>query len=118
MAATNGRYAVLRATRALTDPRSIAFAECLRAQRRARKLTVNACARWVGMDQTFLSRLELAQRMPGRQVLERLVTVFDLSPAESDRWYWLAGFTPPSLEKLEEWPTWLTAACQAMAKEE
>lgn len=91
------------------------FGQMLRELRNRNEISVAKLAQRVGLDHTYLSRLELGARMPGRLVLEAIVQNLILTKEEIDTLYYLAGYIPPSLEHLGEWPKWMTKLCRSMA---
>jgi len=77
------------------------FAELLRVARRRAGLSQSALARAVGIDASYLNRLERAEREPPRRsTVEALAGALGLGPDEADRLLVAAGRLPSALEKL------------------
>jgi len=77
------------------------FAELLRAARGRAGLSQSALARAVGIDASYLNRLERAEREPPRRpVVEALAGALGLGPEEADQLLVVAGYLPRALARL------------------
>jgi transcriptional regulator with XRE-family HTH domain len=93
-------------------PGHCGFADLLARFRAARGISQNALALRVGVDASYLNRVERAERdAPKREIVERLARALDLSNADADRLLVAAGHLPRSLAELTPLdPTiWLVA---------
>jgi transcriptional regulator with XRE-family HTH domain len=99
------------------DEHAQQFGPFLKELRRRRSDNRAGFARQIGIDPSYFFRLEDGGRMPGRSVLEALELALRLSPVERDQFYALAGYLPPSLERLGVWPAWMTTLCESLARE-
>lgn len=72
------------------------FGTVLRQARQVNGLGRNELAHAAGIDPSFITRLENAERMPGRRVVERLALILEapLDPAFREQLFWAAGYLP------------------------
>ncbi len=77
------------------------FAGTLRRFRTRAGLSQNALAKVVGINASYINRLESGEReAPTREVAQALARALSLSTEEVDRLLFSAGHVPPSLQKL------------------
>jgi transcriptional regulator with XRE-family HTH domain len=80
---------------------SYPFAELLQRYRLAAGLTQHALARAAGIDPTYVSRLERADRAPPRrEVVDGLAAALGLEPRDRERLALAAGYAPVWLAAL------------------
>lgn len=73
------------------------FGEQLRSLRRARRLTQRKLATEIGLDFTYLSKLENGAERPGEETVRRLAAYFEV---DAEELLALAGKIPPDLGDL------------------
>ena len=84
------------------------FASLLRHYRDRARLSCNELARAVGVDPSYISRLERGEREPPRRpIVERLASCLQLSLEDQDRLLVTAGYAPASIAVLGRWDTTL-----------
>lgn len=88
------------------------FGQLLRAQRERCNWGYALCARYTGVDPSYLTRLEADQRHPSRAIVARLCAAFALDPVTAGTWYIAAGYAPPALQRYGRWTAALEAAVQ------
>jgi len=77
------------------------FGSTLRRYRLRAGLSQNALAKIVGINASYINRLESGEReAPTRDVAAALGRALGLAPEELDRLMFSAGHVPPSLQKL------------------
>ena len=77
------------------------FASTLRRYRLRSGLSQNALAKVVGIDASYINRLESGEReAPTREVAHALARALALFPEEVDCLLFAAGHVPPGLQKL------------------
>lgn len=77
------------------------FGSTLRRYRLRAGLSQNALSRIVGINASYVNRLESGEReLPGREVALALGKALSLAPEEIDRLVFASGYVPPSLQKL------------------
>src|SRR5512138_167935 len=77
------------------------FAERLQAVRQAAGVSQNQLARQVGIDPSYLNRIERGERAaPARDVVEALAEALALAPAEADDLLISASHLPRALARL------------------
>ena len=77
------------------------FGNTLRRYRLRAALSQNALAKVVGINASYINRLESGEReAPTREVAHALARALNLGPEEVDRLLFSAGHVPPSLQKL------------------
>ncbi len=77
------------------------FAEWLQAARQRAGISQNQLARQVGIDPSYLNRIERGERAaPAREVVEALADALALSPAEADGLLISAGHLTRALARL------------------
>jgi transcriptional regulator with XRE-family HTH domain len=77
------------------------FAEMLQAARQAAGISQNQLARRVGVDASYLNRIERGEREPPRrEVVEALIEALELPGAEADDLLVAAGHLPRALATL------------------
>jgi transcriptional regulator with XRE-family HTH domain len=77
------------------------FGSTLRRYRLRAGLSQNALAKVVGINASYINRLESGEReAPTREVAHALARALTLAPEEVDRLLFSAGHVPPSLQKL------------------
>ena len=80
------------------------FAALLRRYRDRAGLSCNELARAVGVDPSYISRLERGEREPPRRrVIERLAEVLKLPLEDQDRLLVSAGYAPATVAVLGRW---------------
>jgi transcriptional regulator with XRE-family HTH domain len=80
------------------------FAALLRRYRDRARLSCNELARAVGVDPSYISRLERGEREPPRRrVIERLAEVLKLPLEDQDRLLVSAGYAPATVAVLGRW---------------
>ncbi len=76
----------------------LGFAEQLQAARQRAGISQNQLARQVGVDPSYLNRIERGERAaPAREVVEALADALALSPAEADELLISAGYLTRAL---------------------
>jgi transcriptional regulator with XRE-family HTH domain len=70
------------------------FGAVLAAYRRERGWSQYRLAEEAEIDDSYISRLETGDRMPGRDVTERLIVGFGLNEQDADRFRLAAGYAP------------------------
>ena len=72
------------------------FSEMLRDAREVNGISVNELAHAVGVDPSYVSRLENDERLPGRRVVARLALILEapLALTFRDQLFEAAGFVP------------------------
>jgi transcriptional regulator with XRE-family HTH domain len=91
------------------------FATLLRAFRERRGLSCNELARAVGVDPSYISRLERGEREPPRRrVVEGLALALQLGLDEQDRLLVSAGYAPATVALLGEWDATLQAVADVL----
>jgi transcriptional regulator with XRE-family HTH domain len=91
------------------------FATLLRRHRERRGWSCNETARAVGVDPSYVSRLERAEREPPRRrVIEDLAQALQLTTADQDALLVSAGFTPASVALLGRWDPTLQAVATVL----
>lgn len=55
------------------------FGACLRAQRKAKDLTIEQLAERLGLSATFLGEVERSDKTPSLQTIQKIITVLDIS---------------------------------------
>jgi transcriptional regulator with XRE-family HTH domain len=84
------------------------FATLLRYYRDRASLSCNELARAVGVDPSYISRLERGEREPPRRpIVERLASSLRLSLEDQDRLLVTAGYAPASVAVLGRWDSTL-----------
>ena len=84
------------------------FAALLRRYRDRAGLSCNELARAVGVDPSYISRLERGEREPPRRrVIERLAEAFKLPLEDQDRLLVSAGYAPATIAVLGRWDSTL-----------
>lgn len=77
------------------------FGSTLRRYRLRAGLSQNALAKVVGINASYINRLESGEReAPTREVAQALARALNLAQEEVDRLLFSAGHVPPSLQKL------------------
>lgn len=80
------------------------FGVALRAVRESRRLNQSQAAKLLECDHSYISRLEVGQREPSREFVERVVHLLSLGADEADRLRVAGGFTPRDLPDLDAYP--------------
>lgn len=93
----------------------VAFPELLCAYRERLNLSRNALAIRVGVDPSYLTRIEHGTRDPRRHIVDSLAEVLRLAPAEKNRFITAAGFTAPALEQIGEWDACIEEVCAVLS---
>ena len=84
------------------------FASLLRYYRDRARLSCNELARAVGVDPSYVSRLERGEREPPRRpIVERLAASLQLELEDQDRLLVTAGYAPASVAVLGRWDSTL-----------
>src|SRR5579875_575875 len=84
------------------------FTTLLRYYRDRAGLSCNELARAVGVDPSYVSRLERGEREPPRRpIVERLAASLDLSLEDQDRLLVTAGYAPATVAVLGRWDSTL-----------
>lgn len=55
------------------------FGSCLRAQRKAKGLTIEKLAEQLDLSETFLGDIERGDKTPSLQTIQKIITVLDIS---------------------------------------
>lgn len=71
-----------------------ALSPLLRAHRTRAGLSQARLAQRMGLNPSYINRLELEERHPSRAVVLSLINVLDLTEAEGDRLLYAAGLAP------------------------
>lgn len=96
--------------------RAQGFGALLRSYRKVRGLRCNALAREVGVDPSYISRLERAEREPPRRpIVERLCAALRLDRHRADHLLLAAGYAPASLLAPGVWGRALAALAARLA---
>src|SRR3954470_20954411 len=91
------------------------FAALLRGFRERARLSCNELARAVGVDPSYISRLERGEREPPRRrVVESLAQALQLGLDEQDRLLVSAGYAPATVALLGEWDATLQAVADVL----
>ncbi len=91
------------------------FATLLRRFRERADLSCNELARAVGVDPSYISRLERSEREPPRRrVVEGLASALQLSLEDQDRLLVSAGYAPATVALLGRWDTTLQAVADVL----
>jgi transcriptional regulator with XRE-family HTH domain len=91
------------------------FATLLHAFRERLGLSCNELARAVGVDPSYISRLERGEREPPRRrVVEGLALALQLALDEQDRLLVSAGYAPATVALLGEWDATLQAVADVL----
>src|SRR5581483_7435493 len=91
------------------------FATLLRRFRERADFSCNELARAVGVDPSYISRLERGEREPPRRpVVERLATALRLDVDDQDRLLVSAGYTPATVALLGYWDSTLRAVAEVL----
>jgi len=91
------------------------FAALLRRYRDRLGLSCNELARAVGVDPSYISRLERNDREPPRRrVVERLAEVLELELEDQDRLLVSAGYAPATIAVLGRWDSTLQAVADVL----
>lgn len=91
------------------------FPGLLNALRERRGLSMNELARAVGVDPSYISRLERGEREPPRRrVVEALGQVLQLGIDEQDRLLVSAGFAPATVALLGRWDPSLQSVAEIL----
>jgi transcriptional regulator with XRE-family HTH domain len=91
------------------------FATLLRSFRERTKLSCNELARTVGVDPSYISRLERGEREPPRRrVVEGLATALQLGLDDQDRLLVSAGYAPATVALLGQWDATLQAVADVL----
>ncbi|MCL4508439.1 MAG: helix-turn-helix domain-containing protein [Chloroflexi bacterium] len=94
------------------------FGSILRRYRMRSGLSQNALAKLVGINASYINRLESGEReAPTREVALALAGALDLVPEEVDRLLFSAGHLPPSLQKLGPGDPTLTAVTRLLTND-
>ncbi len=94
------------------------FASTLRRYRLRAGLSQNALAKVVGINASYINRLESGEReAPTREVAHALARALTLSPDEVDRLLFAAGHVPPSLQKLGPADSTITAVTRLLTND-
>jgi transcriptional regulator with XRE-family HTH domain len=84
------------------------FATLLRYYRDQAGLSCNELARAVGVDPSYVSRLERGEREPPRRpIVERMAASLQLALEDQDRLLVTAGYAPASVAVLGRWDSTL-----------
>lgn len=80
-------------------------ADILREAREAKGRSLRSAAKELGVDPSYLSRVETGERFPSAELRERAEGIYDI---DSDMLALSAGHVPPDvLEILKQHPAWL-----------
>src|SRR3954469_5071173 len=91
------------------------FAALLRRFRERADLSCNELARAVGVDPSYISRLERSEREPPRRrVVEGLATALKLTLEDQDRLLVSAGYAPATVALLGRWDSTLQAVADVL----
>lgn len=91
------------------------FATALRFYRERTKCSRNKLAHTVGIDPSYLTRIEHGDREPPRlHIVEALSRALDLSKGDRDRLMVAAGFAPVSVLQLGAWDDALEAVVDVL----
>lgn len=92
------------------------FAALLRQFRDRAGLSCNELARAVGIDPSYVSRLERGEREPPRRpVVERLAAALQLGLEDQDRLLVAAGYAPATVAVLGRWDNTLQLVADVLA---
>jgi transcriptional regulator with XRE-family HTH domain len=91
------------------------FAALLRRFRERAGLSCNELARAVGVDPSYISRLERSEREPPRRrVVEGLAVALQLDLDDQDRLLVSAGYAPATVALLGRWDSTLQAVADVL----
>jgi transcriptional regulator with XRE-family HTH domain len=91
------------------------FAALLRGFRERAGLSCNELARAVGVDPSYISRLERSEREPPRRrVVEGLAVALQLDLDDQDRLLVSAGYAPATIALLGHWDATLQAVADVL----
>ena len=91
------------------------FAALLRRFRERAGLSCNELARAVGVDPSYISRLERSEREPPRRrIVEGLASALQLSLEDQDRLLVSAGYAPATVALLGRWDSTLQAVADVL----
>src|ERR671932_396856 len=91
------------------------FAALLRSFRERVGLSCNELARAVGVDPSYISRLERCEREPPRRrVVEGLASALQLDLDDQDRLLVSAGYAPATIALLGRWDSTLQAVADVL----
>ncbi len=91
------------------------FATLLRRFRERAGLSCNELARAVGVDPSYISRLERSEREPPRRrIVEGLASALELSLDDQDRLLVSAGYAPATVALLGRWDSTLQAVADVL----
>src|SRR5215210_7356880 len=94
------------------------FPTLLRYYRDRAGLSCNELARGVGVDPSYISRLERGEREPPRRpVVERLSATLKLALDDQDRLLVSAGYAPATIAVLGSWDSTLQAVADVLTDE-
>ncbi len=91
------------------------FSTLLRRYRDRAGMSCNELARAVGIDPSYVSRLERGEREPPRRpVVERVTEVLHLELEDQDRLLVSAGYAPATVAVLGRWDSTLQAVADVL----
>jgi transcriptional regulator with XRE-family HTH domain len=91
------------------------FALLLRCFRERADFSCNELARAVGVDPSYISRLERAEREPPRRrVVAAIAHALQLAAADQDRLLVSAGYAPAAIAALGQWDPTLQAVAEVL----
>jgi transcriptional regulator with XRE-family HTH domain len=91
------------------------FAALLRSLRERAGLSCNELARAVGVDPSYISRLERSEREPPRRrVVDGLAAALQLDLDDQDRLLVSAGYAPATVALLGHWDATLQAVADVL----
>ena len=91
------------------------FAALLRRYRDRAGVSCNELARAVGVDPSYISRLERGEREPPRRrVVEALASALDLALDDQDRLLVSAGYAPATVAVLGRWDSTLQVVADVL----
>lgn len=95
--------------------RVLTFAELLRQFRERAGLSCNETARAIGVDPSYISRLERSEREPPRRrVVEAVIAALRLGREEADQLLVAAWYAPASVAVLGSWDPALEAVADVL----
>ncbi len=92
------------------------FAVLLRRFREAKQMSANELARTVGVDPSYITRLERFERdVPRRRVVEAIAVALQLSVEDQDKLLVAGGYAPATVALLGTWDPALENVARVLA---